>query len=251
VPVAGGIWEMEYSSMNRRSNSRLNMGLRVLEFSQANPIDSAGFVTTRKQLQEQVALARQLVEEQQRGITEVRGATGTKERLKRAIRRNHLIHFEGVAIRAASEVPEVVKQFDLPRLPIRGLDFRAAARTMVEAAEQQKELLAKHGLMDEIVTRTRALLDEYDGAVERGAEGRRIHIGASAKLETATTGIVQLVNVLDGMYRFAFADDSSQLASWVAASNIIGPPRAGGQSSSPQTPATGAPPSSGSINPAA
>jgi hypothetical protein len=250
---------MENRTMNRRSNSRLNMGLRVLEFSQANPIDSPAFATTRKQLEEQVGLANQLVEEQQKGITEVRGATGTKERLKRAIRRNHLIHFEGVAIRAASEVPEVVKQFDLPRLPIRGLDFRAAARTMVEAAEQQKELLAKHGLMDEIVTKTRQLLNEYDGAVERGAEGRRIHIGASAKLETATTGIVQLVNVLDGMYRFTFADDSSQLASWVAASNIIGPPQSGGQaarrtggeSTSTQTPATGAPASSGSINPAA
>jgi hypothetical protein len=242
--------------MNRRSNSQLNMGIRALEFSQANPIESPGFATTRKQLEEQVALARQLAEEQQQGITEVRGATGTKERLKRAIRRNHLIHFEGVAIRAASEVPEVVTKFDLPRLPIRGLDFRAAARTMVEAAEQQKELLAKHGLMDEIVISTRGLLDQYDQAVERGAEGRRIHIGASAKLKTATGGIVELVNVLNGMYRFHFANDSGQLASWVAASNIIGPPRSGGpadgQTGGQSTPTTpGSPPADGAVKPAA
>jgi hypothetical protein len=41
---------------------------------------------------------------------------------------------------------------------------------MVEAAEQQKELLAAHGLMDEIVTSTRGLLDQYVG--RSSARGR-------------------------------------------------------------------------------
>lgn len=215
--------------MNRRTESRLNMGKRALEFSQAHPSDSPGYATALRQLEEQLARATQLAEEQRRGIAEVRAATIEKDRLRRSIRRSHLRHFAGVAERAAGEDPELAQKFDLPRMPARGLAFRAAARTMVELAEQRKELLSKYGLVEEVLQHAHRSIDQLDQVVERGAEGRRIHIGASASLEVVADEVVRLVRILDGFNRVRFGNDPNLLAGWIAAANIIGPPRSGGE----------------------
>jgi hypothetical protein len=205
------------------------MGQRALEFSRAHPSESPGYATALKQLEEQLARANQLADEQRRGIAEVRTATIEKDRLKRSIRRSHLVHVSGVAQRAATEDPELAQKFDLPRIPTRGLAFRAAARAMVELAEQRKELLGKYGLVEEVLQNARQLIDQLDGTVDRGAEGRRVHIGASASLEVVANEVVRLVKILDGFNRFRFGDDLNLLAGWIAATNIVGPPRVGGE----------------------
>jgi hypothetical protein len=134
-----------------------------------------------------------------------------------------------VAERAAVEDPELSQKFDLPRIPARGLAFRAAARTMIELAEQRKDLLSKYGLVDEVLLHARKSIDELDGLVERGAEGRRIHIGASASLEVVANETVRLVRILDGFNRVRFGNDPNLIAGWIAAANIIGPARSAGQ----------------------
>jgi len=60
--------------MNRRIYSRLEMGHRALEFSRAHPVDSSGYATALKQLEEQLARSDQLAQEQARGTAEVRAA---------------------------------------------------------------------------------------------------------------------------------------------------------------------------------
>jgi hypothetical protein len=215
--------------MDRRTDARLNMARRALEFSQAHPSTSPGYATAVNQLAEQVALGTQLVEEQRKGIEQVRASTLEKVRYKRALRRSHLVHFAGIAERAAIEDSALAQKFDLPRLPTRGLAFRAAARTMIELVEQQKELFGKYGLVEETVQIARATLDQLDQAVDRGAEGRRMHIGASASLEVAANEAVRLVNVLAGYNRYRFEQNPNLMAGWVAASNIIGPAVSGGQ----------------------
>lgn len=200
------------------------MGQRALEFSRAHPSESPGYATALKQLEEQLLRATQLAEEQRRGLAEVRAATILKDRLRRAIRRSHLVHFAGVAQRAATESPELAQKFDLPRMPARGLAFRAAARTMLELAEQQQELLSKYGLVEEVLQHARQSLDQLDQAVEHSAEGRRVHIGASASLEVVADEVVRLVRILDGFNRVRFGNDPSLLAGWIATTNIIGPP---------------------------
>src|SRR3954468_24603698 len=210
--------------MNRRTESRLSMGQRVLEFSRAHPSESPGYATALKQLEEQLIRATPLSEEQRSGTAEVRTATAQKEKLRRSLRRSHLVHFSGVAERAAAEDPELAQKFDLPRLPTRGLAFRAAARTMVELAEQQKDLLGRHGLVDEVLQNARKAVDELDRWAERGSEGRRIHVGASAGNEVAVNEAVRMVNILDSFNRARFADDPKLLTAWSAASNVVGPP---------------------------
>ena len=91
--------------MNRRINSRLDMGHRALEFSRAHPMESPGYATALQELEELLARADQLAREQRRGTAEVRAATARKDELKRSIRRSQLVHIAGVAERAAKEVP--------------------------------------------------------------------------------------------------------------------------------------------------
>ena len=226
--------------MNRHVSSRLEMGARALEFSRAHPVDDPGYVTALKQLEEQLARADQLAKEQQRGTTEVRAATARKSGLKRSIRRSQLVHLARVAQRAAKDMPELAQKFDLPRIPVRNLAFRTVARTMLEEAQQQKELLVKHGLVAEVLDSLGQSLDQFDQAVERGAEGRRVHIGAAANLNAVADEVVQIVRGIDGYDRFRFAAELDLLAAWTAASNVIGPPRTGGP-----------PPQAGQIQPAA
>ena len=239
--------------MKRRNEVRLEMGQRALEFSRAHPSESSGYAVALKQLEEQLALATQLADEQRKGIAEVRTATLEKDRHRRSIRRGHLVHLCGVAQRAAIEDPGLAQKFDLPRIPKRGLAFRAAARAMIEQAEQQKELLGKYGLVDEVLQNARKSIDQLDSTVERGAEGRRVHIGASASLVAATNEVVRLVKILDGFNLFRFAADPNLLAGWISASNVVGPPAGGQAVSRPgdqgSTPGTAA--ESGQVKPAA
>jgi flagellar biosynthesis/type III secretory pathway ATPase len=215
------------------------MGARALEFSRAHPVDSPGYATTLKQLEEQLARSEQLAKEQERGTTEVRAATARKSELKRSIRRSQLVHLGRVAERAAKDVPELAQKFDLPRIPTRNLPFRTVARTMVEEAQQQKELLVKHGLVAEILDSLGQSLDQFDQAVDRAAEGRRVHIGAAANLEAVSDEIVQIVKVLDGFNRFRFSAEPDLLAGWTAASNVIGPPHPADKPVAPAAPTTG------------
>jgi hypothetical protein len=218
--------------MNRRINSQLDMGHRALEFSRANPLESSGYATALKQLEEQLARAGQLGQEQARGTGEVRAATARKEELKRLIRRSQLVHLAAAARRAAKETPGLAQKFDLPRMPSRGLAFRAAARAMVDEARQQKELFVKHGLVEDILQTLGQSLDEFDQVVERGAEGRRIHIGAAANLDAVADEVVQIVRLLAGLNRYRFRTQPDLFAAWKAASNVVGPPVPGGQTAS-------------------
>jgi hypothetical protein len=82
---------------------------------------------------------------------------------------------------------------------------------MIELAEQQKELLSKYGMVEEVLQNARQSIDQLDQVVERGAQGRRIHIGASASLEVAANQVVRLVRILDGFNRFRLGGDPNLL----------------------------------------
>jgi hypothetical protein len=240
--------------MNVRINRRIEMGVRALEFCHAHQFQDPGYNSSVKQLEDQVAHAKLLASEQERGIKEVHAATSRKSTLSRTIRRSHLVHLATIAQRAAKELPELEAKFDISGLPRRQLPFRTVARSLLEQAEQHKELLVKHGLIEEVLVSLRRSLDELDQVVDRGAEGRRIHIGARANLEAAGAEVTQIVRGLDGFFTFRFGNQPDLLAAWISASNVFGPPvsaeqtdgRTGGPVTPPATPAPG-----GDIKPAA
>lgn len=221
------------------------MAARALEFSRAHPDESAGYTTALQDLAELLERSERLAIQQRQGVSEVRAATARKRELRREVRQRELVHIVRAARRAAKEVPELTQKFALAREPIPYLAFRSLARTVAAEALERKELLVKHGLVDRVLDSLGQSLDAFDQAVERGAEGRRMHVGAGVELDVVANEAVQIVKVIDGSNRVRFGGDPDLFAAWRSASNVIGP-RSVAKVSTPVTP-----PSTGEIQPAA
>ena len=223
------------------------MATRALDFSRAHQAPSPGYAAAVTRLEQRLARAQQLATQQRDGILEVRSATEQKRDLRRQIRRGELAHLSGVGDIASAERPELRQKFSLARMRSPYLAFRTAARSMAAEAGASKELLVKHGLAETVLESLTVALDEFDRAIERGNEGRRQHVGASAELETVSDELVQIVRMMDGLNRVRFASDSESAAAWESASNTLGPAR-----SSKPAPLRPEPPTSGGeIKPAA
>ena len=215
----------------------IEMGTRVLNFSQAHPNPSAGYAAALSRLEENLARADQLSEQQRTGIIEVRTATGQKRELRRTIRRTHLVHLARVAEDAAEEAPDVGRKFSISsRTTAAYLSFRTAARGVLAEAQNHKELLVRHGLVDSVLESLAEALDKFDAAVQQGTEGRRSHVGASAELDTVAEDMTQVVRVMDGQNRFRFGSDPDALVEWESSSSTFGPLRQAAAKPTPQAP---------------
>ena len=232
--------------MNAKTRRRIEMGTRALNFSRAHPDASPGYAAALSRLEERLTRAEELAAQQRQGIMEVRAATARKFDLRRTMRRTHLVHLASVADVAAKEVPELTQKFVLAPEGTPYLAFRTAARGIEGEAQNRKELLVKHGLVDAVLDSLSASLDQFDLAVEQGTEGRRAHVGASAELDAVADEVVQVVKLMNGLNRFRFADDSESLAAWESVSNVFGPPRVAGLKPEPLPQSGG-----GEIEPAA
>ena len=209
--------------MKARARRRIEMGVRALGFSLAHPDSSAGYGTTLARLQDRLARAEQLMNLQRDGIAQVRGAVVLKRDLRRIMRRAQLMHLVRVAELAAKEVPELAQRFVLRPEQIPYLEFQALARAMLAEAQNQKELLVKHGLAETLLDDLVKSMGQFDRAVEQGSDARRIHVSASAELDAIGDEIVQLVQVMDTLNRSRFAGAVAILAEWESASNVFGP----------------------------
>lgn len=233
--------------MNAKNRRRIEMATRALNFSRAHTDPSPGYAAAVARLEERLARAQQLATQQREGILEVRSSSVQKRDLRRQMGRGQLMHLAGVADIASAELPELAQKFSLAAMRSPYLAFRTAARSMAAEAQAHKELLVKHGLADTVLESLAVALDEFDRAIERGNDGRRQHVGASAELDTVNDELVQIVRVMGGLNRVRFASDSESLAAWESASNTLGPAR----SSSIKPPGPSEPPAPGEIKPAA
>ncbi|HET9466335.1 MAG TPA: hypothetical protein VFO71_12435 [Gemmatimonadales bacterium] len=205
----------------------IEMATRVMNFSRAHPNPSSGYSAALARLEKALAEADVLAARQRDGINAVRSATRQKRALRRKMRRTQLVHLARVAESAAAELPDIAQKFRLSREGVPYLAFRTAARGMSAEAQSQKEILVKHGLLDEVLESLARSLDEFDKAVGQGTDGRRAHVGASAELDAVADELGQIVRLMDGLNRFRFADDATSLAEWVSASNTVA--RSGGR----------------------
>ena len=224
----------------------IEMSNRVLNFSRAHPDPSPGYSAALARLEKGLAEADVLAARQRDGINAVRSATTQKRALRRKMRRTQLVHLARVAESAASELPDIAQKFRLTREAVPYLAFRTATRGMSAEAQNQKETLVKHGLLETVLQDLSQSLDQFDQAVEQGTVGRRTHVGASAELDALAEELVQIVRLMDGLNRYRFASDSESLASWESARSTFGPSRSAATKPSPETP-----PQGGEITPAA
>ena len=224
------------------------MARRVLNFSQAHPNPSSGYAAALARLEKALAEADLLAARQLAGINAVRSATAQKRTLRRKMRRSHLVHLSRVAEAAAAEVPDIAQKFRLTREGVPYLAFRTAARGMSAEAQNQKEVLIRHGLLDSVLESLSQTLDQFDQAVEQGTDGRRTHVGASAELDVLAEELSQTVRLMHGTNRYRFGEDPNLLAEWQSASNVVG---RRGSGEGRDTPPSGTAPQGGEIRPAA
>jgi len=239
-------------SMKAATRRTIEMATRVLNFSRAHPDPSPGYTAALARLEKTLAHAEVVAGRQRDGINAARSATARKRELRRRMRRTQLVHLARVAESAVSEVPEMAQKFVLIREAIPYLAFRTAARGMSAEAQNQKELLVRHGLLDSVLQSLAQSLDEFDKAVELGSNARRAHVGASAELDALAEELIQIVRLMDSSNRYRFSGQPESLAEWESARNTVGPRGNGaaGQVGSKEVPPPTAP-SAGEIKPAA
>jgi hypothetical protein len=233
--------------MKAKTRRKIEMGSRALGFSIAHPDASPGYATTLARLEDRLTRAKQLIDLQREGIAQVRGATEQKQQFRKTMHRTQLRHLARVAEGAAKEVPELAQKFVMKPEKIPYIEFQASARAMAAEAQNQKELLVKHGLADTLLESLVKNLDRFDQVVGRGTEARRAHVGASMELDVIGDEILHHVKVMDALNRFRFQDAVEILAEWDSASNVFGPVHPAGDK--PTSP--GEPPAGGEVRPAA
>jgi hypothetical protein len=230
--------------MKAKTRRKIEAGKRALAFSLAHPDPSPGYATTLGRLQERLARAEELITLQRDRIAQVRGTTLRKKSLRRLMRRSQLRHLARVAEGAAKENPELAQKFVVLPERIPYLEFQASARAMLAEAQNQRELLVKHGLAETLLNGLVKSVSQFDQALEQASEARRSHVGASAELDLIGDEIMHLIKVMDALNRFRFADQGEVLAEWESASNVFGPVHPSDER--PETPPTG-----GEVKPAA
>ena len=197
------------------------MGERVLDWSEKHPDPTPGYAAAVSRLRQLVSRENELAAQQRDGLLEVRRATARKRTLRGEILQVHLPHVISAAVLASEEEPELAEKFQLPGRVTTYAAFRTAARGVLGEAESRKELLTQHGLSEAVLEALRKLLDEFDEVVERGAQGRALHVGASAELENSAGELVRVVNVLDGINRFRFVRGGELFSAWEAMRNVL------------------------------
>ena len=239
--------------MNAQSRRKMEMGTRALEFSRAHPDADAGYAVAAAKLEQLVARANDAATAQRSGIVNVRSASARKGQLRRTMLAVHIAHLAEVGREAAREDHELGKVFRFKPQASTFLAFRTAARTMATEAEENREILIKHGLATSVLEEFVVLLDQFDAAVALGNTGRTAHMGATAELSAVGAGIVRAVRVMDGRNRQRFQNDEQLLHAWISASTVLGRPR-GGEVTAPapedEAPGGNTPPA-GDVRPAA
>ena len=67
-------------------------------------------------------------------------------------------------------------------------------------------------------------LDQFDGFLRLGGEGRGKHAGATKRLRALALEAGQIVRVMDARNRLRFKNDQQALGAWINASRIAGRP---------------------------
>jgi hypothetical protein len=237
--------------MNATTRRITEMGRRAVKFIDDHPDSDGENTVAEQQVRNLVAQALEIAGIQRNGLIDVHAAAKRKLELRRLIRSRPIAHLATVGKKAARENHELGNSFSFKPGGKTYLAFRTAAGTMLEAAQTHKDVLLKYGLSVSVLEEFVRLLAEFDAAVTLGERGRTAHTGATRKLTTVATEIVQTVKVMDARNRQRFQDDEQLLGSWINASRVLGTPRGTPVSTSGDTDSPNQDTPAGDVRPAA
>ena len=214
--------------MNRHISRRLEMAVRVRDFSETHPSTDPSFVTVLGRLKESIDRMVELSGQQVGGFLSRHSSSLRRRDIRRRLRDGLLRHLVTVAEDASAEKPELGAKFELPAHNLSHVRFQTVARRMLEQGEAERELLVKHGLSDTLLGDLAAAVAEFDASVAETNSGRQDHILAGAELSTVSDEVVQLVGMMDGLNRYRFQKEPQLLVAWESARHIVSGPQAAG-----------------------
>ena len=229
--------------MNKEVRLKVEMGTHALEFSVAHPDTEPAMQATVSKLEQLLEQVNEAAVQQRDGVIQARAAAALKHELRRKMLDVGIAHLAEVGRAAARERQELGKTFRFNPEATTLVAFRTAARSMLAAADEHQETLAKFGKVQSMVDELKQQLDQFEAALKQASDGRSSHVAATIQLRAVSQEIVRTVRVMDGRNRQRFADDPQLLGAWLNVSTVHG--RSRGGSDVAAAPSDGAPPGRG------
>ena len=211
---------------------KLEMATRARDFGHDHPDTNPGYVAAVARLEERLARAEALAQQEVAGRQAVVGAVANKDQLRRQVYTT-LRLLAGVAVPAALEEPGLNAGIPRPRLHGSNQEFLTLARVAETAATAHRDVLVRHGMPDTFLESLGAMLDRFEAVLNDKHAGRSAHVGARAELDAVTAEIMAVVKLLDALNQFRFRNDAESLGAWRSARNVAWPVPAQGAAATP------------------
>lgn len=208
--------------MNAVIRRKLSMAARALDFAQANPSTDPSYTGVVTRLAERVGRADALAVQQVEGTGGEHAAMGQRGTVRQTLLQPKVRHLLRVAKLAMAGHPELAGSFVRPLSGCPNKVFIVAARSLLAAAEAQKELLVGLGLGSAFIDDFAKAIADFDSQTHGAHAGRNGHVGAVADLESVAADCAALVGILDGLNEDRFHTDPEMLAAWKSARNQVG-----------------------------
>lgn len=209
------------------------MAARVRDFLRTHKTDGVGEGLGLAKLEELIARAETLANQQRSGLVATRAATLQRAEIRDLLQTKLLKYLRAVGAVAAKGNVELVAHFRLPTKDSHQA-FLTAARQMLNTAIAQKDVLVGEGMSGTLLDDLTAKLAEFEQTLEASRAGRREHVEASADLETVSIEISERVRMLDGLVRYRFGDNPALMEGWASARDVLGPFRSKVQQQEPE-----------------
>jgi hypothetical protein len=199
-------------------------GVRIGLFIDSTPDPEAdeGYLSLVKREKDVVELMRSVAMEQRAGLLDKAAGSAEKSRLRQDTRTGPMAALAEVAKRARKDHRDVAMKFRYKPGQQSYVAFEGAARSMLTAAEANKETLLPYGLSSTVTVSLTELLGRFAKARELCDQGRIAHKTATHRLEVLAQDLGSIIRTMDARNRVRYKDDPQTLAKWVAASTVLG-----------------------------
>ena len=133
--------------MNSMVRRKLDMASRVREFTRAHAGSDPGYPTVLARLDELLPRAEAIAARQYQGRVAARGPQAGRMELRRALHSQLMHYLVAVGSFAAKDQAELSERFKLPDINATNQAFLTSVKALLAAAEGQRDLLAKQGLV--------------------------------------------------------------------------------------------------------
>ena len=208
--------------MNSDTRLRLEMGTRVRGFNRDHPSDNPGHSAAVARLEEQLARAEVLAQQERTGRLTVRGAVLDKVERRRTIRDN-LRLLAGIADAAGGEQVGISTRLTMPHNTTSHHAYLTAAKVALAQVTAQRDLFLKYGMPATFLDEFSVAVGQYQEALNQKSAAQTAHVGARADLDQVAGEVMHTVEQLDALNRHRFRGNHELLAAWKSARNVPWP----------------------------